>query len=77
LPCTPSHKRKRNTEDALLKRLERLNEERKSAMHQDNEDYRFALVLADMLAKVDPRKKLDVKFKLNQVLFEALRDNDA
>lgn len=46
-------------------------------MLQDNEDYRFALVMTDMLAKVDPRKKLDVKFKLNQVLFEALRDNDA
>ncbi|XDV19160.1 hypothetical protein PO909_024698 [Leuciscus waleckii] len=76
-PCPLSRKRKRSTEDVLLKRLERLDEERQSAMQQDNEDYRFTLVLADMLAKVDPRKKLYVKFKLNQVLFDALRDNDA
>ncbi|KAF4103751.1 hypothetical protein G5714_014738 [Onychostoma macrolepis] len=67
-----ARKRKRNTEDVLLKRLERLDQEREMARQQDNEDHRFGAVLADMLSQVDPEEKTRVKFRLFQVLFEVL-----
>lgn len=62
------------TEEALLKILEQLDWERERAMQQDTEDFRFAAVIADMLAKIDPQRKPEVKFKIHQVLYEAVRN---
>ncbi len=64
-------KSKSTTEDALLKILEQLDWERERAMQQDSEDFRFAAVIADMLAKIDPQVKSEVKFKIYQILYEA------
>uniref|UniRef100_A0A671MMU1 Uncharacterized protein n=1 Tax=Sinocyclocheilus anshuiensis TaxID=1608454 RepID=A0A671MMU1_9TELE len=64
-------KRKSTTEDTLLKILEQLDWERERAMQQDSEDFRFAAVIADMLAKIDPQLKSEVKFKIYQILYEA------
>lgn len=64
-------KSKSTTEDALLKILEQLDWERERAMQQDSEDSRFAAVIADMLAKIDPQVKSEVKFKIYQILYEA------
>lgn len=61
------------TEEALLKILEQLDWERERAMQQDTEDFRFAAVVADMLSKIDPQHKAEVKFKIHQVLYEAVK----
>lgn len=61
------------TEEALLKILEQLDWERERAMQQDTEDFRFAAVVADMLSKIDPQQKPEVKFKIHQVLYEAVK----
>ncbi|XP_077095722.1 uncharacterized protein LOC143747112 [Siphateles boraxobius] len=65
------------TEEALLKILEQLDWERERAMQQDTEDFRFAAVVADMLAKIDPQRKPEVKFKIHQVLYEAVQKTQA
>jgi len=66
-------KRMSTTEEALLKILEQLDWERERTMMQDTEDFRFAAVIADMLAKIDPQRKPEVKFKIHQVLYEAVQ----
>ncbi|XP_067223548.1 uncharacterized protein [Chanodichthys erythropterus] len=66
-------KRMSTTEEALLKILEQLDWERERAMQQDTEDFRFAAVIADMLSKIDPQHKPEVKFKIHQVLYEAVQ----
>lgn len=40
-------------------------------MQQDSEDFRFAAVVVDMLAKIDAQVKSEVKFKIYQILYEA------
>ncbi|XP_016423581.1 transcription factor Adf-1-like [Sinocyclocheilus rhinocerous] len=50
-------KRKRNTKDVLLNRLERLDQEREMARQQNNEDYRCGVVIADMLSKVTLKRR--------------------
>ncbi|XP_067311610.1 uncharacterized protein [Pseudorasbora parva] len=66
-------KRMSTTEEALLRILEQLDWEREKAMQQDTEDFRFAAVIADMLGKIDPKQKPEVKFKIHQVLYEAVQ----
>ncbi|XP_026116895.1 uncharacterized protein LOC113095750 [Carassius auratus] len=63
--------RKSATEYASLRRLEQLDWEKERAMQQDSEDLRFAAVIADMLAKINPQLKSEVKFKIYQILYEA------
>nr|XP_055051397.1 transcription factor Adf-1-like [Misgurnus anguillicaudatus] len=75
-PYSSVRKRQRANEDALLMRLEQLDRDRQSRQ-QETEDYRFAVAMADLLAKLDTNKKLDVKLQINQILLDALRDRDA
>ncbi|KAM9361766.1 uncharacterized protein ABDE67_022821 [Symphorus nematophorus] len=74
-PCTPARKKRRSSDDVILERLVRMEEEERQKLRQrDNADSRFAAVIVDMLAKVNPQRKEDVKFKIYQMLFEAGKD---
>lgn len=68
-------KRKSTSEACLLNMLEQMEWTREKTPHQDSEDFRFASVVVDMLAKIDPRMKSEVKFKIYQMLYEAERTN--
>lgn len=64
---------KRRTEDMDFKRLENIDEGK--AIHEDTEDARFVRVIVDMLKRIPAHKKEEVKFKLCQVLYEALHQD--
>ncbi|XP_070759513.1 uncharacterized protein [Enoplosus armatus] len=72
-PCTSAQKNRRTVDDAILTRLAHLDQERQTFRQQDNEDFRFAAVIVDMLAGVNPEHKPEVKFKIYQMLFEAAK----
>ncbi|XP_073709676.1 uncharacterized protein [Misgurnus anguillicaudatus] len=57
----------------IIEQLERDSQSRQ----QETEDYRFAVAMADLLAKLDTNKKLEVKSQINKILADALRDGDA
>ncbi|XP_062847653.1 uncharacterized protein LOC134310067 [Trichomycterus rosablanca] len=69
--CNSARKKKYTTEEAVLKRLEQLDQERERVKQQDNEDFHFAVIIADMLGKIHPNHKSEVKFQLYQAMFEA------
>lgn len=64
-------KRKSTADAGFLSILEQLDWTREKNAHQDSEDFRFASVVVDMLAKIDPQLKSEVKFKIYQILYEA------
>lgn len=72
--CTTDQKKRRTIDDAMLTRLDHLDDERQKFRRQDNEDFRFAAVIVDMLANIKPKHKSEVKFKIYQMLYEAGRD---
>ncbi|XP_073324568.1 uncharacterized protein [Pagrus major] len=72
--CTSDQKKRRAIDDAILTRLAHLDDERQKFRQQDNEDFRFAAVIVDMLANIKPKHKSEVKFKIYQMLYEAGRD---
>lgn len=73
-PCTSVKKKRCTIDDAILSRLAHLDEERWTFRQQDSEDFRFAAVIVDMLANVNPKHKPEVTLKIYQLLFEAGRD---
>ncbi|XP_076605314.1 uncharacterized protein LOC143331991 isoform X1 [Chaetodon auriga] len=73
-PCTSARKKRRTINEAILSRLAHLDEEIQKFRQRDNADFRFAAVIVDMLAHVEPKHKSEVKFKIYQMLFEAGRD---
>ncbi|XP_044075618.1 uncharacterized protein LOC122886935 [Siniperca chuatsi] len=72
--CTSTRKKRRAIDDVILTRLAHLDPERHKFMQRDNEDFRFAAIIPDMLAKVNPEHKSEVKFKIYQMLFKAQND---
>ncbi|XP_034017998.1 transcription factor Adf-1-like [Thalassophryne amazonica] len=70
-PCRSVRKRKHPADEDLLHRLEELNEEHRRAVQHSSEDFHFAVVISDMLSKIDPEHKSEIKFKVYKLLFEA------
>lgn len=66
----PEPKRRKRLEDMVLRRLERIDEEREA--RKENEDVRFGYVVGDMLAEVPPHEKMELKFQIHKLLYDAI-----